>query len=185
MCTHVYDVALCSNTEKKVALSLWLVGHPCPMYSPSHLSLTSWLLVSHQVSCVSVACFLCPVFPLFDLLLLRPQHEKDANGPEEQTGSDLTISTFEKKRTTSCFDKTDTPELGGCERLVDWYVDNFRLIQIDASFDMLLSTWTYVHKWELYYWVSSVKWNIHLACWFWLQNHWLLAAAVYCKNYPI
>ena len=27
MCTHVYDVALCSNAVKNVVLGLWLVGH--------------------------------------------------------------------------------------------------------------------------------------------------------------
>jgi len=27
MCAHVYDVALCSNTVRNVALGLWLVGH--------------------------------------------------------------------------------------------------------------------------------------------------------------
>jgi len=29
MCVHVYDVALCGNTVRNVALGLWLVGHPC------------------------------------------------------------------------------------------------------------------------------------------------------------
>jgi len=29
MCAYVYDVALCGNTERKVAIGLWLVDHPC------------------------------------------------------------------------------------------------------------------------------------------------------------
>jgi len=28
MCAHVFDVALCGNTVRNVALGLWLVGHP-------------------------------------------------------------------------------------------------------------------------------------------------------------
>jgi len=28
MCVHVYDVVLCGNTVRNVALGLWLVGHP-------------------------------------------------------------------------------------------------------------------------------------------------------------
>jgi len=31
ICARVYDVALCGNTMRNVALGLWLVGHPCPM----------------------------------------------------------------------------------------------------------------------------------------------------------
>ena len=29
MCAHVYNVALCCNTVRNVALGIWLVGHPC------------------------------------------------------------------------------------------------------------------------------------------------------------
>ena len=29
MCVNVYDVTLCGNTVRSVALGLWLVGHPC------------------------------------------------------------------------------------------------------------------------------------------------------------
>jgi len=28
MCAHVYDVALCGNTVRNVAVGFWLVGHP-------------------------------------------------------------------------------------------------------------------------------------------------------------
>jgi len=28
MCAHMYDVALCVKTIRKVPLGLWLVGHP-------------------------------------------------------------------------------------------------------------------------------------------------------------
>jgi len=29
MCPHMYDVALCANTVRNLALGLELVGHPC------------------------------------------------------------------------------------------------------------------------------------------------------------
>jgi len=47
VCAHVYDVALCGNTVRNVALDLWLVGHHCYIKREVYTHyLNSWAFVN-------------------------------------------------------------------------------------------------------------------------------------------
>jgi len=59
VCAHVYDVALCGNTVRNVALDLWLVGHHCYIKREVYTHyLNSWAFCkSFRPGCAECAQF--------------------------------------------------------------------------------------------------------------------------------